>query len=212
MCKLVSVLVVILFFVPIIVYATDKDHGQPFQYLRNLINQMRLTPGPQGPPGPAGPAGPVGPAGEAGPAGPVGPAGEAGPAGPAGPAGAKQVFILEQKYVEPIYNWKVYSELATYTSTEAGEKALLWGYANCYVDPGMKICGCPTVNEFTAAGTETANCVTYTGSVSGYVNLSAPGLHRFSAAGDKATFGMALMKYSGGLAQCTTKIMVEVVH
>jgi hypothetical protein len=49
MRKLVSVLVVILFFAPIIVYATDKDHGQPFQYLRNLINQMRLTPGPQGP-------------------------------------------------------------------------------------------------------------------------------------------------------------------
>jgi hypothetical protein len=130
-----------------------------------------------------------------------------------GPSGAKQVFILEQRNVEPTLNsWTVYSQLATYTSTEAVEKALLWGYANCYVAPGMKICGCPTVNGFTAEGTETANCVTYTGSDRGYVNISAPGLHRFSAAGDEATFGMALMKYSGGFAQCTTKIMVEVVH
>ncbi len=217
MRKLISISIVILFFVPIIVYATDKDYGQPFQYLRELINQIRLTPGPQGPSGPQGPIGPAGaigpagPAGPEGPAGPVGPIGPAGPAAPNGPSGTK-VFILEQKDAMLTQNWAVYSPLAIYTSPAEGEKALLWGYANCYATPGTQICGYPSVNGYAAAGTLTANCVTYTGSKIGFVNISAPGLHKFSAAGDEATFGMSLMTYSGGNAQCTTKIMVEVVH
>jgi hypothetical protein len=123
------------------------------------------------------------------------------------------VFILEQRNVEPpLNNWVVYSQLATYTSTEVGEKALLWGYANCYVASGTQICGYPSVDGFAAAGTPSATCVTYTGSTMGFINISAPGLHRFSVAGDEATFGMSLQKYLGGSASCTTKIMVEVVH
>jgi hypothetical protein len=145
-----------------------------------------------------------------------------GPAGPAGPAtassGIKQVFILEEKNIDPPHYWKVYSELATYTSTEVGEKALLWGYANCYVAPGTQICGYPSVDGYAVAGSTSVNCVTYTGSASGFINISAPGLHRFSVADEEATFGMSLQRYttpsapSTQPASCTTKIMVEVVH
>jgi Collagen triple helix repeat (20 copies) len=65
----------------------DKEYGQPFQFLKSLIDKITLIPGPAGPPGSQGEQGPQGPAGPVGPTGPPGPQGEQGPIGPAGPAG-----------------------------------------------------------------------------------------------------------------------------
>ncbi len=217
MRKWAMVLAVFLLFVPIIIFAADKDYGQPFQYLKNLMDQIRLTPGPQGP---AGPVGPTGPAGPTGPEGPAGPAGPAGPTGATGPSGTKKVFISEQQSIAPIQSWVVFSLTDTYTSIQNGEVALLWGYASCNVDPGVQICGFPSwsIEAMGGEGTETSNCVTNTGSTRGMVNVSSPGVHRFGSAGNQATFGMAVRKYKTlgnavpDYAICTTKIMVEVVN
>ena len=79
-------------------------NGKPFSFLQKQINEIKqdidnieLTPGPQGPAGPQGPkgetgaTGPQGPKGDTGATGPAGADGAQGPQGETGPAGPKGV-------------------------------------------------------------------------------------------------------------------------
>jgi hypothetical protein len=86
--KMVLTLAALVLCVPVIAYAAE---GQPFKALQQQIDELKqqlqniqLTPGPQGPAGPAGPTGATGGTGAIGATGPQGLKGDTGPQGPPG--------------------------------------------------------------------------------------------------------------------------------
>jgi hypothetical protein len=105
--NIVVTVALLIFSVPIIVFAQANGPGVPFRDLQIQINNMQqeisslhnkiqyiqqtkmpeVAQGPVGPAGPMGPQGPAGPLGPQGLAGAQGPVGAAGPIGPQGPAG-----------------------------------------------------------------------------------------------------------------------------
>jgi len=92
MKKRVLFLIALVLCVPVITFAAN---GQPFQdlqsqidQLKNMLQNIQLTPGPAGPQGPTGATGPTGLTGATGPTGLTGATGPTGLTGATGPTGA----------------------------------------------------------------------------------------------------------------------------
>lgn len=140
----------------------------------------------------------------------------------ANPTGTRDVLYQEQWNVVPPTSsgdtptWGP-SAVIPYTSTTAGEKALITVHANCLVTTAStRVCMYPGINATLAApdGFTGSECMESAPDETYYrADLTSTGVHTFAEAGESASFSVVMEKDgpTEPAVACITRIMVEVV-